>query len=198
MKKTILNLAIILLTTFGVYAQTQYKVSNQKFTVAGTSNVHDWTMVSEQASGIAIIELSDGKITEINSLRVSIPSESLKSGKSGMDKIAYKSLKTDKNANITFTLTEVKKMTMKGNDTEIIADGKLNIAGVERNYTMTVTGIVKNGQIIFEGSSLVKMTNHKIDPPTAMLGAVKSGDDTTVAFRVVFVRTSKTGQHSSK
>ncbi|MGI8893418.1 MAG: hypothetical protein ACR2GN_08150, partial [Bacteroidia bacterium] len=59
-------------------------------------------------------------------------------------------------------------------------------------------GQIKNGQIIFEGTLPVKMTNHKIDPPTAMLGVVKSGDDTTVSFNVAFAKSTKTGQSTTK
>ena len=198
MKQKIINLAIILLVTCGAYAQTQYKISNQKFTVAGTSNVHDWTMVSQQASGTATIEIEEGKITQITSLKLSIPAESLKSEKSGMDKVAYKALKTDKYSTITFTLTEIKKVTVKGNEAEILAEGVLNLSGVERKYVMNVKGHVKDGMVIFEGTVPVKMTNHKIDPPTALFGTVKSGDDTSVSFRVVFAQVSKSGQHSAK
>lgn len=190
MKTTILNLLIVLLAISGAIAQSAYKISNQNFVVAGTSNIHDWTMISKEATATAVIDMKDGKIKEIVSLKITIPAESLKSSKSGMDKVAYKAMKTNKYSTIVFTLKNVKRLTVKGNETEITATGKLNLSGVEKDYTMTVKGKVLNNQIIFEGSVPIKMTDHKIDPPTAMLGAVKSGDDTTVTFKVEFAQTT--------
>ena len=183
---------MVLIVTSGAVAQSTYRISNQNFVVAGTSNIHDWTMVSNKATATAVMDIKDGKINEIVSLKLTVPAESLKSNKSGMDKVAYKAMKTDTYSTIVYTLKEVKKITVKGNETEIVANGKLSLSGVERDYTMTVKGKVVNNKIIFEGSTPIKMTSHRIDPPTAMLGAVRSGDDTTVSFKVEFSQSTET------
>ena len=198
MKKTILNLITVLLVSSAAFAQATYKISNQSFTVAGTSNVHDWTMTSKEATATSVMKIEEGKINEIKSLKLTIPAESLKSDKTSMDKVAYKAMKTDKNATIIYTLTDIKKITTKGNEAEIIATGKLNLSGSEKEYTMTVKGKVVNNQVTFEGSLPVKMTDHKIDPPTALFGAVKSGDATTVTFKVTFNETNSVKPVSGK
>lgn len=52
-------------------------------------------METERAEGRAILQMEVGKLVAINQLKISVPAESLKSGKEGMDKNAYNALKTD-------------------------------------------------------------------------------------------------------
>ena len=60
--------------------------------VDGTSNVHDWTITSEAFQGSLTAILEDGKLVKLEKLEFTVPAESLKSGKGGMDKNTYKAL----------------------------------------------------------------------------------------------------------
>src|SRR5690554_2123227 len=77
------------------YAQ-EYSLNNatSELTVFGTSNLHDWDVKAEKQSGKLALDRS-GQL-QIKLLQVSVETESLKSGKSGMDKNTYKALKTNK------------------------------------------------------------------------------------------------------
>ncbi|MBL7874996.1 MAG: hypothetical protein JNL53_05000, partial [Cyclobacteriaceae bacterium] len=98
-------LSLILLSLYG-QAQSYRITGKPVITIAGTSTLHDWTMNSDQANLQATIETDgNGTPTKLASLSVSIPAESLKSGKSAMDKNAYTALKTDKNKQIIYQLT---------------------------------------------------------------------------------------------
>lgn len=167
------------LTSFMVNAQTNYKQTGA-ITIAGTSTMHDWTMTSKEVTYQADFELNaDGTPTKLNTVSVTLPAESLKSGKGAMDNNAYKSLKTDKHKQITFQLTSSKL-----NGKTITCSGNLTIAGTTKPVDIDVTYEVKNGSLVCKGSRKIKMTDYNVEPPSFMFGSVKTGDEITVTFDV--------------
>ncbi|MFO7256882.1 MAG: YceI family protein [Bacteroidota bacterium] len=155
--------------------------------IEGTSTMHDWDMTTGSISGTAAFVLNGNAITDINSLSVTIPAESLKSGKAAMDKNAYKSLKTDSHKDIAFVLTDVTRIEKSGGAYTITAQGKLTIAGTTKPVQLTAKAVVKgNGKIECTGEYALKMTDYKVEPPSFMFGSVKTGDDLRIKFNVVF------------
>jgi len=54
-----------------------------------------------------------------------------------------------------------------------------------RNVTNAVTvAVVHKGGEVFEGSAKVKLTDYKLKPPSALLGAIGTKDEMTVTFRL--------------
>lgn len=142
--------------------------------------MHDWTMTSQGATYSASIEVNaDGTPSKLTSVTVTLPAESLKSHEKAMDKNAYKSLNTDKYKDITFQLTSSK---IAGKT--ITCNGNLTIAGTTKAIDVDVTYEVKNSTLVCKGSKKLKMTEFKVEPPTFMFGAIKTGDDITVTFEV--------------
>jgi hypothetical protein len=87
----------LLIITVTGFAQKTYTLdAKPQLKIIGTSNIHDWDMISETASGNLVAVVENNKLTTIKSLVVELQAESLKSEKSGLDKNAYKALKTDK------------------------------------------------------------------------------------------------------
>jgi polyisoprenoid-binding protein YceI len=142
--------------------------------------MHDWTMTSQEAILNAGLEVNpEGVLTKINSVSVTIPAESLKSGKSAMDKNAYNSLKTDKHRQITFQLTGAKLTNQN-----ILCTGNLTIAGTTKPIEMEVTYDERSQGFNFKGSKKIKMTDYGVEPPTFMFGSIKTGNEITVMFDV--------------
>lgn len=165
------------------FAQTRYAMSTDaEIKVAGTSTLHDWEMITEKATGQAVFTLENGVLKGIQSLSVTMIAESMKSGKGQMDKNAYKALKTDKNPNIKYTLKEIKP----GQGNSWTATGDLTIAGVTKTLTIPVVAKQVGTAYEFSGSIDTKLTDFKIDPPTAMLGTIKTGNDVTLSFSAKF------------
>jgi len=165
------------------FAQTRYAMSTDaEIKVAGTSTLHDWEMITEKATGQAVFTLDNGVLKGIQSLSVTMVAESMKSGKSQMDKNAYKALKSDKNPNIKYTLKDIKP----GQGDSWTATGDLTIAGVTKTLTIPVVAKRVGTAYEFSGSIATKLTDFKIDPPTAMLGTIKTGNDVTLSFSAKF------------
>src|SRR6187402_1607624 len=86
-------------------AQKNYVLDvKTNFAVFGTSTMHDWEMKSGSKVGTANLTVADNKLTAITSINITLVSETLKSEKTKMDKIAYETLKTDKHKQILYAL----------------------------------------------------------------------------------------------
>lgn len=184
------GLLIMLLSVQFSVAQT-YNLSNNSSTlkVDGTSNLHDWSITSNNQKGKMTAEVKDGKVTKIQALEFSVATESLKSGKSGMDKNTYKALKSDKHKQITFTMNNVKSLNCSSaNSCKATVNGNLNIAGVSKSVDITFDIKVSGSSITLTGNRKIKMTDYKVDPPTAMLGTITTGNEVNVIFKSVFTR----------
>ncbi len=184
MKKFAALLAVLSISVVSLsFAQATYVMSDgAELSVSGTSTLHDWVMKSEKASGQAVITLENGALKGIQSLSVNLTAETLESGKSQMDKNAFKALKTDKNPQIKYVLKEIKP----GQGNTWTATGDVTIAGVTKTMTMPVTVNQQGNVLEFKGSVSTKLTEFKIDPPTAMLGTIKTGNDVTLSFSAKF------------
>lgn len=177
----------ILMVSIGVKGQTNYKLTSvQKLEVAGTSTLHDWTMPTETAEGTATIDADNNTLNGVSQLTVTIKAETLKSGKSGMDDNAYKALKTKKYPEITFNLKQVKSITKKSDHYLVDAVGTFTIAGESRTVSVQAKAYLTTSTIKFTGSKDLKLTDFNIDPPTALLGTVKTGDDITINYNLIF------------
>ncbi|UNY98721.1 YceI family protein [Zhouia spongiae] len=179
--------SLIIGVQFGI-AQ-EYKVANGSSTliVEGTSNLHDWEIKAENQSGS--ISFTDADKAEIDKLSFSVEAESLKSGKSGMDKNTYKALNTKKYKQIKFSLVKVKDTKTRGNDEyEVNMEGDLTIAGVTKRIVLPVQMQIKANTVKLNGSKKIKMTDYNIEPPKALFGTITTGDEVTIKIATTLTK----------
>lgn len=150
--------------------------------VLGTSTLHDWEIVAEDFSGNASISMEDGMI--LNDLSFKVKVESLESGKSSMNSNTYEALNSDKYPYINYEFSEVTSSTKTGDAYKLNTKGKLTIAGHTNTITMPVMARVSGKQISFAGKITFKMTDFKVDPPRALMGTIKTGDEVTIDFKI--------------
>ncbi|MCB0662690.1 MAG: YceI family protein [Saprospiraceae bacterium] len=183
-RSIILTGLMILLGTSFIGAQSKYNAKKADFTILGTSNLHDWEMNCSQATIKGDFLVESGALTGVENVVVEIPVKSLKSEKGSiMDGKTYDALKAKEHGKIYFTLSNVNSITKSGAGYNVKASGNLKIAGYSRSVTMTVfVKVLSNGDLEITGSKDLKMTDYKVDPPTAMFGALTTGDDVTVKF----------------
>lgn len=183
----VVSIIILFFLTFNLISAQQFNLLNgeSKLTVLGTSSLHDWHVTAENQSGkIVFKNLETGEIEKCN---VEIVAESLKSGKSSMDKNTYKALKTDSYKTISFQLVEVKETVNKGNGKFTVhTQGDLTIAGVKKRVSLDFTTTIADNKITLVGEKKFKMTDFKIDPPKAMFGTITTGDEVTIKFSTIF------------
>ena len=193
--KTINNLSTVVGTflVLVLSAQTSlaqsYNINNSasKLLIEGTSNIHAWELVAESLQGNLNAELKNGQLVKINHLNFGVVSESLKSGKGGMDKNTFKALKTDKNQRITYQLQKVNNIEcVSANECRVVTSGYLTIAGTKKLIDLTFDAQVTGNKIALAGNKKIKMTEFNVDPPTAMFGTITTGDEVNVKFQTVY------------
>jgi polyisoprenoid-binding protein YceI len=176
-----------------LHSQTIYKINDSKdidMKLSGTSTLHKWAMDAKTFSGEAQFGFKVGsgeELASIKSLNFSLEVQNLKSGEKGLDKNAYKALKTGTYKDILYKLISATVSPVSNNKYLVKTNGSLTIAGVTKEVTMDVYCIVnKDASITCNGSKQLKMTDYQVKPPTFMLGAMKTGDAITLDFVLVY------------
>lgn len=178
---------MFLLTGHLIHSQT-YKLlpARSEIKVEGTSNLHDWDITSKTQTGNMEVVFENGKLIEIKNLLVELNPESLKSGKSGMDKNTYKALRTDKFKKISFRLNKVNSINGSSGTYSITANGNLTIAGESKPITIKLTLKADGNAIVLTGNHKLLMTDFKVDPPKALMGTITTGNEVNIIFNSTF------------
>lgn len=190
--KLLVLIIIIVFTNIG-FAQSIYKIQKNNtidIKLKGTSTMHDWEMAANTATGEAqfIFKSTDiQELTSLKSLTFNLIVKDLKSDSKGLDKNAYKALKTDEFKNIHYILSTSILFPQK-NGYLFKTKGRLTVAGVTKGIAMDMHVVVNaNNTITCKGSCTLKMTDYDVEPPSFMLGIMKTGDDTTLDFAVTYI-----------
>lgn len=161
--------------------------ANSSIKVDGTSNIHDWTITSEDFQGSMTATVENGQLLKLEALEFTVPAESLKSGKGAMDKNTYKALNTKEHKNITFKLDKVKSLEgQPAGKCRIQASGHLTIAGTRKPIELVFDAAVSGNKISITGTREIKMTDYKVDPPKAMMGTITTGDALEITMKATF------------
>lgn len=175
-------LVIFIITAFAsqqVKAQSVYTVApGSQISVAGTSNLHDWTMNATKFSVDGKLTVVSGELKDINSLVFVLPVKNLKSKESLMDTRAYKTLNEETYDKMIFKLTNA---TVVEAQKVVKVTGNLTIAGVTKAIALQANYVVAADEsVTFKGSRGIKMSDFKIKAPSFMMGALKTGDDLNI------------------
>ena len=173
---------LLLIITNCAYSQTRFHPEKSSMKLTGTSSLHDWESVVMMDQMNVELHIEDADPLLLGHLRLQIPVKSIKSGKSIMDKKTYSALKSEE-----FPFISYEVEVFDYNNGEVIAsDGKLKVAGEERVVPVTAVYDKTNTTrlITFQGSVSFNMTDFNIEPPTAMLGTLKTGDEITITYNI--------------
>lgn len=164
-----------------------YKINSSAsiFTIKGTSSLHDWEMISESFSGKLDFDHVNGGDLTINNIEVKVGVKALESGKRIMDNKCYDALKSDSHPNITYRLNKVESLQNTGSDTYTAKlVGTLSIAGKTRTVSIDTKITVVGGKVLIKGEKPLKMSDFDVEPPTALLGTLKTGNDIIIDFNL--------------
>jgi hypothetical protein len=167
--------------------QSYSATNNVKITVEGTSNIHDWDLVSEKGTCLMTVQQdAAGVITGMTNLSFSLPVNSLKSKHGNqMDNNAYKAMNASTYPNVIFKSNSVSVKPGAANTYTVTAPGKLTISSGSRDVTLTGTCKVNaDKSVTITGSYKLKTTDYNVKPISIMLGAIKTGPDVTVLYNL--------------
>ena len=188
MKSMKSNITILLLfCAFSLSAQN-FQVSNSEISIAGTSTLHDWVSSLTEVTGTSTMTFEAGVLKQITDLNLTFAVEGIKSTKGKkMDTKTYDALLSSTYPNITYRLKNVASLHPNSNGVTIVASGDLTVAGTTKSINLLVTGTYgEENSIQFEGSKSFNMTDFGVEPPTALLGTLHTGDKVTINFSVNF------------
>lgn len=199
--KNILSIAVavFLIPVLSLAQSANYTLdaSNSSIIVSGTSTLHDWEANAEEMNLDVLLNpemiTQETPASPVSSLELTVPVSSLESGKGKMNRKMKEALKEDDHPEIMFNLVSAELADNVSADSvsaegvfNLTVTGNLTIAGVEKEVSFPVTGM-KEGEngYRFEGSYSLNMTNYKMDPPSVMFGAIKSGEEVTITFNIL-------------
>ncbi len=177
-----------LLITVSAFTQNRYSSKSFQITVAGTSNVHDWTSKATAVNVSGDFNLSNTGVEKINTGVVKIETKSIKSTKNSdiMDSRTYSTLKADAHPQISYVFTKLLNVQQSGSETIMTVNGNLTIAGVTKPTDLVLRiKTLPNGDLEIKGSRKILMSNHGVKPPSFMLGAMKVGDEINITYDII-------------
>jgi polyisoprenoid-binding protein YceI len=159
---------------------------SSSITLKGTSTLHDYECNTHAFEGTIAINPLNLTFTAAD---ISIPVLEIHSGNSSLDDKMYDALKASQYPKIQFSLISsdsIPETRPDIPDSVIHVQGTLTIAGKQKRINLqaycTKHG---NGTLTVHGTKKLLMTDFGIDPPTFMLGVLKTGNEVTVEFSLV-------------
>ncbi|MGB3179908.1 MAG: YceI family protein [Cyclobacteriaceae bacterium] len=184
MYRTAPIMTLLLLVCLAAYGQqVNIDQESSRLTIAGTSTLHDWTMEATDVQGSATVRKAEN-ILKISGLTLTVSVKGLESGKNAMDKNAFEALQYKKYPDITYRLEQVNGVTNVDGGYLLSTTGTLTIAGKGRRVNMDVRGSLDGEGYLFSGKLPLKMTDFGVDPPTALLGSIKTGNEVDIIFNI--------------
>jgi polyisoprenoid-binding protein YceI len=186
--------ALIAFAASSAAAQETTRVSvapESKLWIEGTSNLHGWSCKAEKLE--AAIEMDKAAATALNvaapkavkRVDVKVPVRSLKCNHNGMDGNVYKALKADESPEISYILASLEAVPGDASSYTLKTVGTLKVAGKENRIQMDVSAHrLPDGTLKATGMVPIKMTDYGIQPPTAIFGRLKTGDEVKVNFEL--------------
>lgn len=185
------SLLLLFIINQGISAQETYTVnpSNSTLEIEGTSNVHDWQMKAEKMNSKLELKRDEQKISDISQASFSINSKDIESDNSIMNNKTHDALGANKYEQIKFELKSVSNIKNSSDNFSGVASGILSIAGKTKLISFPFKGNLNgNSSLLLSGNEKIKMSDFGIKPPTAMLGALKTGDEVIVKFELEYTK----------
>jgi polyisoprenoid-binding protein YceI len=187
---TIKHLAsAVLLTAVLIPAEVESQAAGQltllpesKVWVDGTSNRDNWTVNAAAVEGFVVLQPGNPGSVRVQQGRFQVDAGKMTGGRGAiMDRLMYGALKSDEHPTIRYELIQAEPAS-GGLNTK----GRVTIAGVTREIDGTVQAErLPDGRVRFTGSYPLLMSDYGMTAPTAMFGALRTGDEVVVRFELL-------------
>ena len=195
-KVVFLTVLVLAIQLHAVHGQI-FSVKTYKLNVKGTSSIHDWESSVADLDAKGSFILISSSLSDIRDVVVKIPVKAIKSTKGKMmDNKTWEAFNYEKNPTITFTLTD-KKINTANNS--LVASGTLTMAGVTKPVELhLIYKISPGGELQISGTHRLLMSDFKMEPPTAMMGTIKVGDEVVINLEMTLLNAHSTFHKTRK
>jgi hypothetical protein len=133
----------------------------------------------------------------LKGLDLLVPVGTMVSGKDGLDKNMYKTMRTKEFPNIRFLMSNAQFGTARGDTLPVTASGTLTITGQQRPVTVQGHIVRAETGVWLEGTHPMKMSDFGIKPPKMMMGTIKVHDPIVVRYRLLLVPGEASGDKAA-
>jgi len=180
-------LILLYIPGFGISQQVITLLpANSSVTIKGTSNLHDWEEKVGKFEADLAIDFQDKKIAGIDYVNFACQANSITSDYSIMTTKTLNALRAEEHPEIMFTMIAVEKLSTQKGIFSGILTGDLIVAGVKKRVRIEFSGNNGGDKISVKGSEEINMIDYNIEPPTALLGTLKTGEKVVVSFNLQF------------
>jgi polyisoprenoid-binding protein YceI len=158
--------------------------------IDGTSNVHDWTCDVSTVTGTMAVDTAATRSQAgptFQNARVRVPLSAVDCGRDGMTENLREAMQAEDHPAVRYRAvsTSVKPHPDSAGWFQVTAAGPMTVAGSTRTAKVVAAGQrLDDGRVRLAGETSLDMTTFGVEPPTAMLGALQTGETVTVRFDV--------------
>lgn len=163
--------------------------------IFGTSNIHDWEMYVELQTNTPAYLIPNNTIKDLKDIQFKIEGIKLRSLESAMEKKAHKALKLPNFPFISFHLKKITIRNHKAKSFNAFAIGTLVISGQSKDIKFPIKGnFLGKKKLNLMGHIDLKMSDFKIEAPTAFFGAITTSDEIKILYSLDFISKQKLTQ----
>ncbi len=116
-----------------------------------------------------------------------IPVKAMRSGDGKLDEHMQEAMKAEQNTQIVIRLNQFKLGEKKEDGSrQVDAQGEITVSGVTKPLELQASVTVDGQKVKASGQKKLLMTDFGIEPPTMMLGTVKTANEVNVVYQVAF------------
>jgi len=182
-------ISLILLTICTeTYAQN-FKLNNEQsnLQVKGISSLHNWQIKADSLSGKAVFDIKSGALKGISALILTVIVNDLKGEKKGITKKMRSTLSAQKYKTINYHFTKLVDIyKIDSHHFSVKSIGILTITGFSKQIDLLLNFEILKSSVKISGKKNIKMTDFNLKPPKALMGILKTGDEVSVLFDVLY------------
>lgn len=181
-------LSFLMIVSLATLAQPSVRLipDQSEISIKGTSNLHDWKENVKSFKVNLDLEFKENELKGIGHVHVTLMSNSIESDNSIMTNKTHEALNVKKYPQIEFRLVSVDRLSSQNGKFSGTLAGDITVAGVTKRITLSFTGVHTNNRISIKGTKELNMNDFRIDPPKALMGTLKTGEEVTISFDLNF------------
>lgn len=152
--------------------------------ITGTSTLHDWKVTAPEVKGMpsSILINPDAQVP-ISPFTIEIAVNPMDGGRgNAMNEKIKTALKSKDFPHIIFSVQNSIQQTGALETSQITFNGELSMAGSKIPVSIITQWERTDQGVVIKGEFPMKLSDFKIDPPTAMFGQIKTRDDIIAHF----------------